>query len=165
MQIHNYPFEFTTQASVNLADDDELMSLMIDCGITSSFIGIETPDEISSQDCNKVQNKNRDMIQSVIKIQKAGIQVSAGFIVGFDSDSSSVFQRQIDFIQESGIDLAISTASKFTENNSYKDIPSTLNEICNYFDYADYFIFFMRFVKSFEEAVGLKKYQHHAIGR
>jgi radical SAM superfamily enzyme YgiQ (UPF0313 family) len=107
MQIHKYPFEFSTQASINLADDDELMSLMIETGINATFIGIETPDEISLQGCNKVQNENRDMLQSVKKMQKAGFQVSAGFIVGFDSDSPTVFQRQIDFIQQSGIVTAM----------------------------------------------------------
>ncbi|MCX6256969.1 MAG: DUF4070 domain-containing protein [Bacteroidia bacterium] len=103
MQIHDYPFVFNTQTSINIADDEELMSMMINAGFISTFIGIETPVEESLQDCNKVQNKNRDLLQSVIKIQKAGIQVSGGFIVGFDSDSSNVFQRQIDFIQQSGI--------------------------------------------------------------
>jgi radical SAM superfamily enzyme YgiQ (UPF0313 family) len=103
MRKHKYPFEFSTQATVNLADDEDLMSLMIESGINATFIGIETPDELSLQDCNKVQNKNRDMIESVKKMQKAGLVVSAGFIVGFDSDSPSVFQRQIDFIQKSGI--------------------------------------------------------------
>jgi radical SAM superfamily enzyme YgiQ (UPF0313 family) len=107
MKMHKYPFEFTTQASVNLADDDELMSLMIETGINATFIGIETPDEISLHNCNKIQNENRDLLQSVKKMQKAGIQVSAGFIVGFDSDSPSVFQRQIDFIQQSGIVTAM----------------------------------------------------------
>jgi radical SAM superfamily enzyme YgiQ (UPF0313 family) len=107
MQIHNYPFEFTTQSTINLADDDELMSLMTETGINSTFIGIETPDEMSLQSCNKIQNRNRDMLQSVKKMQQAGLQVSAGFIVGFDSDSPSVFQRQIDFIQQSGIASAM----------------------------------------------------------
>ena len=103
MQIHKYPFTFNTQTSINLADDEELMSMMIETGFSSTFIGIETPEEKSLQDCNKVQNKNRDMLQSVKKIQKAGLQVSGGFIVGFDSDSPPIFQRQIDFIQQSGI--------------------------------------------------------------
>ena len=107
MQMHKYPFEFTTQASINLADDDQLMSLMIETGINATFIGIETPDEISLQDCHKIQNKNRDLLQSVKKMQKAGLQVSAGFIVGFDSDPPTVFQRQIDFIQQSGIVTAM----------------------------------------------------------
>ena len=103
MRIHKYPFTFNTQTTINLADDEELMSLMIESGFDSAFIGIETPEEKSLQDCNKVQNKNRDLLQNVKKIQKAGLLVSGGFIVGFDSDSPSVFQRQIDFIQQSGI--------------------------------------------------------------
>ncbi|WP_319478863.1 DUF4070 domain-containing protein [uncultured Draconibacterium sp.] len=103
MQSHKYPFNFSIQSSINLADDKELMSQLIDAGFNAAFIGIETPDEVSLQSCNKVQNKNRDLIQSVKTIQQAGIQVSGGFIVGFDSDTPSVFQRQIDFIQQSGI--------------------------------------------------------------
>lgn len=103
MQLHKYPFVFNTETSINLADDEELMSLMVESGFNSTFIGIETPEEQSLNDCNKVQNKNRDMLESVKKIQRAGLQVSGGFIVGFDSDSPSVFQRQIDFIQQSGI--------------------------------------------------------------
>jgi len=103
MQTHKFPFTFNTETSINLADDEELMSLMVETGFNSTFIGIETPEEKSLHACNKVQNKNRDLLESVKKIQKAGLQVSGGFIVGFDSDSPSVFQRQIDFIQQSGI--------------------------------------------------------------
>lgn len=103
MQIHKYPFTFNTETSINLADDEQLMSLMVKTGFKSTFIGIETPEEKSLHACNKVQNINRDLLQSVIKIQKAGLQVSGGFIVGFDSDTPGVFQRQIDFIQKSGI--------------------------------------------------------------
>jgi radical SAM superfamily enzyme YgiQ (UPF0313 family) len=76
---------------------------MVETGFNSTFIGIETPEEKSLHDCNKVQNNNRNLLESVKKIQNAGLQVSGGFIVGFDSDTSSVFQRQIDFIQQSGI--------------------------------------------------------------
>lgn len=107
MQSHKYPFSFSIQSSINLADDKVLMSQLIDAGFNAAFIGIETPDEISLKACNKVQNKNRDLIKSVKKIQQAGIQVSGGFIVGFDSDTLTVFQRQIDFIQESGIVAAM----------------------------------------------------------
>lgn len=103
MRDHDFPFTFTTQTSVNLADDEELMSLMTETGFTSTFVGIETPDELSLQNCNKSQNKNRDLLESVKKMQGAGLQVTAGFIVGFDSDTPGVFQRQIDFIQQSGI--------------------------------------------------------------
>ncbi|MCX6328901.1 MAG: DUF4070 domain-containing protein [Bacteroidia bacterium] len=107
MQIHKYPFAFTIQTSINLADDEELMSLMIETGFNSTFIGIETPEEKSLQDCNKVQNKNRNLLQCVKKIQNIGLEVSGGFIVGFDSDSATVFERQIDFIQQSGIVTAM----------------------------------------------------------
>jgi radical SAM superfamily enzyme YgiQ (UPF0313 family) len=103
MQGHKYPFVFNAETSVNLADDEELMLLMVETGFTSTFVGIETPEEKSLQDCNKVQNRNRDLLQSVKKMQNAGLQVSGGFIVGFDSDTPAVFQRQIDFIQQSGI--------------------------------------------------------------
>jgi radical SAM superfamily enzyme YgiQ (UPF0313 family) len=103
MQAHKYPFTFNIQSSINLADDAELMMLMAETGFTSTFVGIETPDEKSLQECNKGQNKNRDLLHSVRKIQKAGLQVSGGFIVGFDTDTPSVFQKQIDFIQQSGI--------------------------------------------------------------
>ncbi|MCF8227977.1 MAG: DUF4070 domain-containing protein [Bacteroidales bacterium] len=103
MMVHKYPFTFNIESSINLADDDELMSLLVETGFSSTFIGIETPEEKSLSYCNKVQNLNRDLLDSVKKIQQAGIQVSAGFIVGFDSDTPTVFQRQIDFIQQSGI--------------------------------------------------------------
>ncbi len=103
MQEHKYPFIFSTETSINLADDEELMSLMVEAGFASTFIGIETPVEETLQECNKSQNKNRNLLQSVKKIQQAGMQVSGGFIVGFDSDAPSVFQKQIDFIQKSGI--------------------------------------------------------------
>jgi len=103
MSKHNYPFRFSAQTSINLADDKALLSLMIDAGFRSTFIGIETPDEIALKACNKTQNKNRDLLKSVSTIQKEGMHVSGGFIVGFDSDTHSVFQRQIDFIQKSGI--------------------------------------------------------------
>jgi Fe-S oxidoreductase len=103
MQQHGYPFTFSIQVSINLADDEELLTLMRETGFTYTFIGIETPEEETLKDCNKLQNNNRDLLQSVSKIQKAGLEVSAGFIVGFDSDTPSIFQRQIDFIQKSGI--------------------------------------------------------------
>jgi len=103
MRRHNFPFSYTIQSSINLADDDELMSLMVAAGINSAFIGIETPSEESLADCNKVQNRNRDLLNSVRTIQQAGLQVSGGFIVGFDTDTQAVFQKQVDFIQQSGI--------------------------------------------------------------
>jgi radical SAM superfamily enzyme YgiQ (UPF0313 family) len=103
MQKNNHPFIFTTEASINLSDDAELMSMMVNAGFGKVFIGIETPDEASLAECNKTQNHKRDLIACVKTIQSAGIEVMAGFIVGFDNDAPSIFQRQIDFIQKSGI--------------------------------------------------------------
>ena len=103
MKLHNHPFSFNAQTSINLADDNRLLTMMREAGFTSTFIGIETPVEESLHGCHKVQNENRNLLENVKQIQKAGLQVSGGFIVGFDSDTSTVFQRQIDFIQKSGI--------------------------------------------------------------
>ncbi len=96
-----------TEASVNLADDGELMEMMVQAGFDTVFIGIETPDEGSLAECNKKQNKNRDLVQSVKTIQRAGLEVQAGFIVGFDHDTPSIFQRQVEFIQRTGIVTAM----------------------------------------------------------
>jgi radical SAM superfamily enzyme YgiQ (UPF0313 family) len=98
---------FNTEASVNLADDEPLMEMMVKAGFDTVFIGIETPNEESLAECNKQQNKNRNLIESVKLMQRAGLQVQGGFIVGFDSDTPSFFQRQIEFIQESGIVTAM----------------------------------------------------------
>jgi len=107
MEEKNYPFSFNTEASIDLSDDEELMQLMVKAGFGSVFVGIETPNEESLAECNKVQNKNRDLVACVKKIQKFGLQVTGGFIVGFDSDPPSIFERQIEFIQESGIVTAM----------------------------------------------------------
>jgi radical SAM superfamily enzyme YgiQ (UPF0313 family) len=98
---------FQTEASINMADDEELLQLMATAGFTVVFIGIETPDESSLAECSKKQNLKRDLVADVKRIQRAGMQVQAGFIVGFDSDTPSIFQRQIDFIQKSGIVTAM----------------------------------------------------------
>jgi radical SAM superfamily enzyme YgiQ (UPF0313 family) len=100
-------FLFNTEASINLADNEDLMHTMVEAGFDTVFIGIETPDEESLAECNKKQNKNRNLIESVKSIQRTGLQVQGGFIVGFDSDGPSIFQRQIDFIQNSGIVTAM----------------------------------------------------------
>jgi radical SAM superfamily enzyme YgiQ (UPF0313 family) len=107
MQAHRYPFTFNIQASIDMSDDPELMEMLTAAGFSSAFIGIETPLAESLTACKKFQNSNRDLLQSVQTIQQAGIQVSGGFIVGFDSDTPDVFQRQIDFIQKSGIVAAM----------------------------------------------------------
>jgi radical SAM superfamily enzyme YgiQ (UPF0313 family) len=98
---------FSTEASINLADDDELLSLLTRAGFETVFVGIETPNEESLAECSKSQNKGRDLVESVKQLQRAGLQVQGGFIVGFDNDSPSIFQQQIDFIQRSGIVTAM----------------------------------------------------------
>jgi radical SAM superfamily enzyme YgiQ (UPF0313 family) len=98
---------FFTEASINLADDPELMDLMVRAGFTKVFVGIETMAEESLAECGKAQNRSRDLVADVKRIQRAGMQVQGGFIVGFDSDGPSIFKRQIDFIQRSGIVTAM----------------------------------------------------------
>jgi radical SAM superfamily enzyme YgiQ (UPF0313 family) len=98
---------FFTEASINLADDAELMDLMVKAGFDSVFIGIESPNEDSLTECQKVQNKNRDLMNDVKILQRAGLQVNGGFIVGFDSDTPTTFKQLIDFIQKSGIVTAM----------------------------------------------------------
>ena len=107
MKKRRHPFSFNTQASINLADDEELMALMVRAGFDCVFIGIETPNEESLSECNKVQNKGRDLVACVKKIQRSGMQVQAGFILGFDSDKPSVFDGLIQFIQQSGVVTAM----------------------------------------------------------
>ena len=99
--------KFFTEASINLADDERLMNMMVTAGFAQVFIGIETPDDASLAECSKLQNKNRDLVADVKRMQRAGLQVQGGFIVGFDHDGPSIFQRQIDFIQQSGIVTAM----------------------------------------------------------
>ncbi len=98
---------FFTEASINLADDAELMRLMVEAGFDTVFIGIETPADAGLAECNKRQNAGRDMVADVKRIQRAGLQVQGGFIVGFDSDTPTIFQRQVEFIQKSGIVTAM----------------------------------------------------------
>ncbi|NLA79788.1 MAG: B12-binding domain-containing radical SAM protein [Chloroflexi bacterium] len=98
---------FITEASINLSDDEELIEMMVKAGFTQVFIGIETPEEASLAECSKSQNRNRDLVSNVHKLQSHGLQVMGGFIVGFDSDNEGTFQRQIDFIQRSGIVTAM----------------------------------------------------------
>jgi radical SAM superfamily enzyme YgiQ (UPF0313 family) len=100
---HDYPFGFVTEASVNLADDEEMLKLMRRAGFYSVFVGIETPVVESLKETQKGQNTRRDLIDSIRKIQSYGMEVMAGFIVGFDHDPEDIFKVQIDFIRESAI--------------------------------------------------------------
>jgi radical SAM superfamily enzyme YgiQ (UPF0313 family) len=107
MERKKYPFVLSTEASINLADDEELLRLMAKAGFTAVFVGIETTNEESLAECNKSQNKNRDLVALVKKIQNHGLEVQGGFIVGFDNDPLSIFKSQINFIQKSGIVTAM----------------------------------------------------------
>ncbi|WP_066376607.1 B12-binding domain-containing radical SAM protein [Anabaena sp. CA = ATCC 33047] len=103
MEEHNYPFTLVTEASLNLAEDDELIELMVKAGFTMVFMGIETPDTDSLLGIHKVQNTRKDLIESCHKITKAGLQIMSGFIMGFDNERSGAGQRIRDFIEETGI--------------------------------------------------------------
>lgn len=107
MKTNNYPFQFITEASIDLSDDNDLLEMMVDAGFDKVFIGIETPEESCLVECNKLNNKDRNLMDSVSIIQRKGIEVHAGFIVGFDNDPPNIFQRQIDFIQRTGIITAM----------------------------------------------------------
>jgi radical SAM superfamily enzyme YgiQ (UPF0313 family) len=103
---HDYPFTLLTEASINLADDDQLLDSMRDAGFGRVFLGIETPVEASLKEAQKTQNRG-NLLDSVKKIQSYGMEVMAGFIVGFDNDPEDIFQLQIDFIRQSAIPLAM----------------------------------------------------------
>ena len=101
------PFAYITEASVNLAEDESLLQQMEEAGFRRIFVGIETPVEESLKQTQKGQNTRRSLLDSIRKIQSYGMEVMAGFIVGFDSDPDDIFERQIKFIRESGIPLAM----------------------------------------------------------
>ena len=98
---------FGTQASINLADDPALVELMTRAGFDTVFVGIETPSEGGLAECSKKQNLNRDLVADTRRLQRAGLQVQGGFILGFDSDTPSAPQRLVEFIQKSGIVMAM----------------------------------------------------------
>jgi len=98
---------FLTEASMNLADDPELCALMVEAGFKKVFVGIETPSVEALEECRKQQNRNRDLVASVQMLQRAGLEVMGGFIVGFDSDKCDIFKRQFEFIQRSGVATAM----------------------------------------------------------
>jgi radical SAM superfamily enzyme YgiQ (UPF0313 family) len=100
-------FTFYTEASINLADDAALTRQIVAAGFDAVFIGIETPEEAGLAECNKRQNRGRNMLDDIKRLQQAGLEVQGGFIVGFDSDTLSIFRRQLEFIQKSGITTAM----------------------------------------------------------
>jgi len=106
-KAHQYPFYLLTEASLDLAEDEELMRLMTEAGFDIVFIGLETPNAASLQECNKYRNENRDMVSLIKNILHRGLQVFGGYIVGFDHDPVTIFKDQIDFIQKTGVVVAM----------------------------------------------------------
>ncbi len=102
-----FPFFFYTEASINLSSDEELMDLMVEAGFNMVFVGIETPVEESLVLTKKSQNTKIELLESVRTIQNKGLEVSAGFIIGFDNDPVNIFELQSKFIRESGISMAM----------------------------------------------------------
>ncbi|MEN8907347.1 MAG: DUF4070 domain-containing protein [Clostridiales bacterium] len=106
-EAKKYPFTFFTEASINLSDDEELMNLMVKAGFNKVFIGIESPNEESLSECNKYQNVDRNILDSIEKCLHSGLQVQGGFILGFDNDPLSIFDTLANFIQKSNIVIAM----------------------------------------------------------
>src|SRR5205085_11021648 len=104
---YKHPFLFVTEASVNLAEDDALLDMMRRAHFRRVFLGIETPVEESLKEAQKGQNTRVNLLDSVKKIQSHGMEVMAGFIVGFESDPDDIFERQVKFIRDSAIPLAM----------------------------------------------------------
>lgn len=104
---HRYPYSLLTEASTNLADDQQMMDLMREANFNKVFLGIETPNVASLKECGKSQNVGRDLSKAIRKINQNGLQVMGGFIIGFDSDTKSIFDSQIKFIQDNGVVTAM----------------------------------------------------------
>ncbi len=104
---HDFVYRFFTEASVNMADDDELITAMVDAGFNEVFVGLETPSKKALRETGKFHNLKTDMFEGVRKLQRRGLEVMAGFVLGFDSDGEDIFDRQIEFIQEAGIPKAM----------------------------------------------------------
>lgn len=104
---HEYSFQFGTEASLNLAEDERLLALFGEANFAWVFIGIESPDADSLKETKKSQNARQDMLSAVRKIYRNGIDVLAGFIIGFDNDTMESFERQYRFIKASGIQVAM----------------------------------------------------------
>lgn len=104
---HKYPFKFLTEASINLADDKELLQLMSAANFYNIFLGLETPSMDSLKECGKMQNTTGDLAEAVKIIHQNGMRVMGGFIVGFDNDKENIFESQIKFIQQIGVATAM----------------------------------------------------------
>ena len=154
-----HPFCFMTEVSINLADDEALMTAMAAAGFNSVFVGIETPDESCLTECRKAQNTNRDLIACVKKIQEFGMEVSGGFIVGFDNDKDTIFHRMVKFIQESGIVTAmVGLLNAPIGSNLYKRLQNEGRLEARFT--GDNTDFTMNFVPKMDRSVLENGYQH-----
>jgi radical SAM superfamily enzyme YgiQ (UPF0313 family) len=106
-RANDYPIEFMTEVSLNVAQDDELLQLMKKAHFTTIFVGIESPRPASLAEAKKTQNMREDILESVHRIQAAGIEVMAGMIVGFDSDDPAIFEEHFRFIQDARIPVSM----------------------------------------------------------
>lgn len=104
---HGYPYHFFTEASINMGEDEKLLTAMREAGFNQVFIGVETPDPKGLEETGKKQNLKTNMENSIRAIQRHGMEVMAGFIIGFDSDKEDIFDRQISFIQQNAIPKAM----------------------------------------------------------
>ena len=102
-QAHGYPFSFSVEVDIRIADEPDLMYKMVLAGFRSVFLGIETPNKASLEECGKTQNLNRDIVADVKKIHNHGLSVMSGFIIGFDADGPNVFEEHVRFYRQSGI--------------------------------------------------------------
>jgi radical SAM superfamily enzyme YgiQ (UPF0313 family) len=106
----DYPLSLFTEASIDLADDPELMDLMVQANFIATFVGIESPDEESLREAKKFQNVRTGgtLLEKVHRIQEAGMEVWCGMIMGFDNDDIGIFDRQIQFVREARISFSMS---------------------------------------------------------
>ncbi len=118
---HNYPFSFDTQASVDLAQDDELLDLMMECNFGAVFMGIETPDPATLKLTKKYQNANSSLLVAVEKLQKAGLRPIAGFIIGFDNEAPEAGKRLEEFVEAAAIPAAIFSMLQALPNTALWD--------------------------------------------
>jgi radical SAM superfamily enzyme YgiQ (UPF0313 family) len=133
----NPGFYFATQLTINLADDDELMELLLEAGFGNVFIGIETPQEDSLKLSHKNQNLKRNLLDTIHKLHNAGFIIAGGFIVGFDTDTDESFDNMISFIQESGIPLPIVNVLKAPPGTALFDRMKRENRLSRHFTFSE----------------------------
>lgn len=131
---HNYPFNYGTETSINICDDNELIDLMVAAGFEHIFIGIETPNHTSLTECGKYQNVGRDIIASVKQLHQKGLRVSGGFIIGFDNDPEDIFEAQINLIQKSGVVTAMVGLLNAPTGSRLYDRLKNENRLLNFFN-------------------------------